>query len=165
MAQGYVHSWHVCMLGGWMCGLCMVCMHIWCVGRICMIVWMYVYDLWLVCMLWYVYHMCLHVSFAGISVLFSCSCIWLFLTDTLVHTGISHTALQHLRKRDLRRTLPISWISDLEVFINSTVILVLFRAMTQGLVKGSVQRRHDCFFTDAWVILEREAGQNSIESA
>lgn len=47
--------------------LCMVCMHIWCVDKMCMIVCMHIYGMWHMCMLC----VCiLHVSFAGISVLF-----------------------------------------------------------------------------------------------
>lgn len=45
--------WYVWMFGGWMCVLCLVCMHIWYVGGMCMIVWMYVYGVWPVCMLLY----------------------------------------------------------------------------------------------------------------
>lgn len=111
--------------------LCMVCMHKWCVDKMCMIVCMHVYGMWHMCML------CVYVAF------FLCRnfcafflhvhALGFFLADTLVHAGIAHTTLKHLWKRGLYCSHPISWLSDLEVLIKSIVILTLAQHNDPGL--------------------------------
>ncbi|KAM7322831.1 hypothetical protein ACRRTK_018336 [Alexandromys fortis] len=73
----------------------------------------------------------------GISVLFFHVHAFDFvLADTLVHAGISHTALINPWKRGLCCTLLISWLSDLEVFIKSTSILTPAQYNGSGLSEG-----------------------------
>lgn len=163
LLMGYMYVWNVqgkvcvyvpCLSleDGYMCcawwDTHMVC------GYICYVAWVYV----VVCML--------HVSFSGISVLFFHVHAFDFvLADTLVHAGISHTALINPWKRGLCCTLLISWLSDLEVFIKSTSILTPAQYNGSGLSEGICAKQiWLSFFSDAWVALGREAGQSGVQS-
>lgn len=98
--------------------------HMWCAG---------IYGMCHGRMLWYV---CSMFPLQEFLCFFHVHAFDFVLADMLVHAGISHTALMNLWKRGLCCTFPISWLSDLEVFIKSTSILTPAQYNNPGLSEG-----------------------------